>query len=120
MKLSEDDSKDDRAFAAALAEKLRAYENDVSPEISAQLLAARRAAIAEMESRSARGHWLSPFWLVPAGGLAAALAVALLWPQGPAGLPEIDENEFAAAIEMDMLDEIELVAWMLEEESNAG
>jgi hypothetical protein len=116
MKLTEDD----QAFAAALGKKLRADETEVPAEVAQRLQAARRAAVAEMEPRATQRHWFAPFWMVPAGGLVAAMAVVLLWPQGPASLPDIDEDEFAAAIEMDMLDEIELVAWMLEEESNAG
>ena len=61
--------------------------------------------------------------LLPAGGLlAAGVAAAILWPvaQSPLQLPALDDNEMAAATEMEMLDEIELIAWLLEQDADVG
>ncbi|HNP37901.1 MAG TPA: DUF3619 family protein, partial [Woeseiaceae bacterium] len=57
---------DDQAFASAAAKKLRAEETEVSPEISERLIAARRAAIREMESRAGARPFSGTRWLVPA------------------------------------------------------
>ena len=115
----------DHASIDAIERNLRHQEEALPQDVSDRLAAARRDAVARMteldESRSV--PWLSMPRLLPAGGLlAAGIATAILWPapQSPLQLPALDDNEMAAATDMEMLDEIELIAWLLEQDADVG
>ena len=115
----------DQASIDAMESNLRRQEETLPPDVTDRLAAARRAAVARMaeqdESRSV--PWLSMPRLLPAGGLlAAGVVAAILWPvpQPSLQLPALDDNEMAAATDMEMLDEIELIAWLLEQDADVG
>lgn len=120
-----DEHPQDPASIDAIESNLRRQEEALPPEVSARLAAARRAAVARMaeQDEPRRVPWLGMPGLLPAGGLlAAGVAAAILWPvaQSPLQLPALDDNEMAAATEMEMLDEIELIAWLLEQDADVG
>ena len=84
-------------------------------------LSQARAAAVEAAGRK-QGSWLSPSYLLPAGGVAAAvLAVAVFWngPEAPvttvesAALTDLDILLEGEAL--DLYEELEFYAWLLEE-----
>lgn len=107
----------ERAFAARAREVLDA--NAVPEDVAARLRDARRAAI---ESIDERPRWQTAARvLAPAGGLAAGALVALVFLRGgPAILPDADERELAAMAEMELLDDMEFVAWLVENDERGG
>jgi hypothetical protein len=121
--MNDDDKRTDggaeseRAFAQRAREALDAQ--GVPDDVAARLRQARQAAVASVDAR--------PRWagitrtLAPAGGLAAGALIALVFLRGgPAALPDMDERELAAAAEMELLDDMEFVAWLIETEDDAG
>ena len=98
--------------------RLEASELDIDPERLERLQAARRAAVAAVPAGPERG--LLGRWWVPTGAMAAAaLVLGVLLVPGPERLPPVlDAAEMSAAQEMELLDELEFVAWMLEQDSN--
>ena len=110
----------DQASIDAMESNLRRQEETLPPDVTDRLAAARRAAVARMAEQD---EWLSMPRLLPAGGLlAAGVVAAILWPvpQPSLQLPALDDNEMAAATDMEMLDEIELIAWLLEQDADVG
>ena len=107
----------DRAFADRARELLEAQR--VPDDVAARLRQARQMAV---ESVDAPSRWRGVTRLLaPAGGLAAGALVALVFLRGgPAALPDMDERELAAVAEMELLDDMEFVAWLIETEDDAG
>lgn len=104
-------------------ELLRAAEHEIEPEVTQRLLAARREAVALAdERRSSPLRW--PLGLASGGAMAAVailgLTVMLRTPQFDE-LPRLDDVELAAAQEVELLEDLEFVAWMiaLENENSA-
>lgn len=110
---------------AELVRALRERGDQVPADVAERLVRMRRSAVAELERREAlpgrRPLWP---WL---GGLAAAalaLSVALLL-SGPAA-PEpdalllADADELAAIAELDVLEDLEFLAWLEQEQLDAG
>lgn len=103
-------------FAARAREVLDAQP--LPDDVAARLRHARRAAV---ESLDARPRWGGARLLAPAGGLAAGALVALVFLRGgPVVLPEADERELAAMAEMELLDDMEFVAWLIENDAAGG
>ena len=104
-------------FERKARQRLEASEHDIDPDRLQRLQAARRAAVAAVPAAPERG--LAGRWWVPTGAMAAvALVLGLLLLPEPEGLPPVlDAAEMSAAQEMELLDELEFVAWMLEQES---
>ena len=79
--------------------------------------------MAQLEDGAAgQATWLGGArWMVPVGGAAAvAVTALLLHGEGVEQLPRLAEPELAAAMEMEILDDMEFLAWMLEEDPDAG
>lgn len=105
-----------------LEERSRTLFEDSTERLDARtrsrLTQARHAALDELKrSRSTRVRWL---WM-PAGGLAAVTAVAILislWPvgdrtsPGPGGLPLEDFDIVADGDSVEMLQDMEFYAWL--------
>ena len=89
-------------------------ERGVPVDIADRLAAARRAAVAEADSAS-RINWF------PLGGALAAalLIVALFVPRADDRLPLLNEQELAAAQDVELLEELEFVAWLVAMEEDA-
>lgn len=106
----------DNAFAERAKELLDASEDSLSPEVRARLAQMRREAVMLAESKAPFSLLES---LVPAGALAATLsAVVAFWLFATAPLPSIyeDEAQQLAAEDMELLEDLEFVAWMIMEE----
>jgi len=107
-------------WEAQATELLRHSEQQLPSETQLKLHLARRRAVAAAEQRGAsRRTW----YTVGAGGgalAAAALVLVMLSTPQALQLPNLDEEELAAAQDVELLEELEFVAWMLAmEEDNA-
>lgn len=92
-------------------------------DVQRRLRMARAEAVAQMGddvpflTRAFGGHR----WVLPAGAAAIlVLAVSLTGTDETYVMPMLDEQELAAASEMELLDDIEFLAWMLEEHASPG
>jgi len=108
------------------ADLLRAQAEQVDPAVAEQLGAMRRAAVAEMDREYPAARRRVPVLLAGLGAAAAALAVtvALLLPPaagpGPEALLLAEADEIAAVSELEVLEELEFLAWLEEEGLDAG
>lgn len=112
--MSERDDKIDAGRDAEFAQRVvEQLDQRVDDDVAARLRAARQEAVYAADRRSAR----SRLWLAPAGGAVAAAVVAaiLLREPGVAPLPMLDEQELAAATDLEFLEALEMLAWMEEE-----
>ena len=108
-------SDDDARLARAVVERLH---EDVDPDVAARLRAARQEAVYIVDRKTRR----SVPWLAPAGGDVAAAVVAVVMLREPAlaPMPALDEAEMAAAAELELLEELEMLAWLDEDMLDAG
>jgi hypothetical protein len=104
------DTRNDTAFAEAARNTLDAAV--LSGDIVERLRAARRAAV---DAADAQVIALPSRWL-PIGAMAATVlaAVLLRGPQPDSMLPLDDEAQLAAVQDLDLLENLEFVAWMVE------
>ncbi len=120
-----------KAAEARLAEALTAERDAIAPDVRERLGAMRREAVrlaeesADTPAFSLRG-WLGalPMTATAAAGLAFALAVGVWLAAAPdAGLeplPAISEAEAAVMQDLELLEELEFLAWLEEESAGAG
>ena len=113
-----------REWADALDKSVE-HNETVGPEIATQLQQARRKAVAEFENRTV-GHEL-PFawWQMGGTAAAAAVLVVLVLPyfssrqiDGVEPLPYVSDVELALAAEeeAELLENLEFVAWMVDQQ----
>jgi hypothetical protein len=100
-----------------------ARETGLPPEVRERLAALRRQAVQEADAATAGRRW--PGWAtVPVAGAAVALvlAVAVVVRQDAEviELPLISEPDVAVIQEMDLLEELEFLAWLEAEAQGAG
>ncbi|MEL6868851.1 MAG: hypothetical protein AAFO81_03535 [Pseudomonadota bacterium] len=96
--------------ARQLAEHLDA---NVEPDVMARLRAAREEAVVAAGGRTSGQPWR---WVVPMGGAVAAAALVLsLNNPSVMQLPALDEQELAAAAELELLESLEMLAWLDEQ-----
>lgn len=114
---------DELAYARHLTEPLQAGEDNLSDEIVARLYEARQQALDVTRQPQAKSWWL-PTIGVGMTGAAAVLVVVLLLPVSDAitPLPVGEDVELAAAQDLDLLEDLEFVAWMvaMEESDKLG
>ena len=123
---------DFEALEARLRERMRQEADSVPDDVAIRLAAARRRAVAEFEELPPAARWLR-FWFASGRGLGAlgataavALAVGLLLRGDdqvgtlPSGLVLADEAEIAAAQEVELLSELEFLAWLEADDVDAG
>lgn len=106
---------DESRLAKAVVERLH---EDVDPDVAARLRAARQEAVYIADRKTRR-----PVpWLAPAGGVVAAAVVATVMLREPelAPMPALDEAEMAAAAELELLEDLEMLAWLEEDMLDAG
>lgn len=111
--------RDDDAFVTRSKALLDESEATLTPEVNARLVQMRREAVRLAESLDGQGTFSAFRPLVPAGAMTATLsAVVALWLLAAAPLPSIyeDESQQLAAEEMELLEDLEFVAWMIVEE----
>ncbi|MFK8053779.1 MAG: hypothetical protein AB8F65_12505 [Woeseiaceae bacterium] len=105
---------DKKPFEQRVIEQL---EVDVDADTRDKLRQARRLAVAAAD----RPEKHSLLWLPVTGSVAAGvLAFALLRESGPEPLPQMDEQELEAALELELLEELDMLAWMASGEVDAG
>ena len=85
-----------------------------------RLTQARRAALEKLQ----RSHGPRARWWAPAGGLAAAAALAIFVfgrsGMDPTGAPPLEELEAVAAVEnIELLEDVEFYAWLAEQSQPA-
>ena len=101
-------------------EALRRSELDIDPERVQRLQQARREAVAAAERSLAVPSSSRLWWWLPTGAVAAvALVVGLMLNPAPEPIPVLDPLEMSAAQDMDLLTELEFMAWILEQENSA-
>ena len=97
--------------------------------VRARLAASRQEAVALVAEReAATGGWSFGGWFAPRGiavAAAASLAAVAVWvslsaPDGPAPLPLLSAPEVAVVQELELLEELEFLAWLEEESQGAG
>lgn len=106
---------------------LRKSEQELSETVRRQLSNARQRAIA-MQENDVVGDSRLPAWgeswkLFTGGSVLAGVALVLVLAlprSGGGGMPLLDEFEMAAAQEVELLEDLEFVAWMLAEEGDDG
>ncbi len=114
---------EDRQDQDKLAAAARRHAEEVSPKVAERLRAMRRVAASELEERPVKSV---PGWLWPAGvaaaGVALTLALLLGEPDGyaPAPLLLADTDALAVVAELDVLEELEFLAWLEEEGPDDG
>ena len=122
--MTNDNTRDSNtSFEKRAREVLLAAEHDVSPEVNGRLAAMRRAAVQELETRSGQPRRTGWFWV--SAGTVAVVVLTLglfLYPGNAPGplFDGLDEAQLAAAQDMELLEELEFLAWMEEEDRSAG
>jgi len=106
----------------ALIEHWRQRRRQVDPEVAHRLAAARHRAVALLDEPSQPAlPRLLPWGSALAGAAALALAIGL-WPgsgdEGLAPLPLVDADEMAAAQDLELLEELEFIAWLDEQQAD--
>lgn len=105
-----------QGWAATAGQHLRDAEQQVPSDVQLKLQAARRAAVMAAEQADQQAQTLSPWYAFGASsGVLAAAAVVIVLMSNPAmmELPNLNEQELAAAQEVELLEDLEFVAWML-------
>ena len=104
-----------------IKEALNRCSEQLDPASLDRLNQIRRKALDQQKTSS---KVRKPLLWVPAGGVATAAIVAMLWyePQQPVINQGLEDFELLTSeTELEMLDDMEFVAWMmLEDPSNAG
>ncbi len=110
---------DDDRFVEQSRQALRRSENELDADVQSRLRLARRQAIASIEER--RPKFMRPWVFAPIGSMAAvALAVGIYLSQGGDELSFPGNEEFTVAQDMELLEELEFVAWMVLENEQAS
>ncbi|MGE0623794.1 MAG: hypothetical protein AB7I04_08750 [Pseudomonadales bacterium] len=106
-----------------LVELTRESLGNVDPAVAARLAAMRREAVAMAEDAAFNPTWLdrlfAPGGLAAAGavlGLTVAAWIALRPTDDSLVLPVLAESEIAVVQELELLEELEFLAWLEEEE----
>lgn len=120
----------------SLTEQLRSaldeHTANLDPTLLQRLDAARDHALASLNTRPAVSttrwqqrwsEWLNRYTLIPAGGLAAAALVAMVWlnTMPTPAHPGIQDFELLSAdASLDLLEELEFAEWLLFAEEEEG
>ena len=117
----------DDEFEARLERTLRNRGGEVPPDVAERLAAMRREALLEIPEKTGVTSWLRNWQLlVPVGAAAVAMFVALFVGVLLNGDEEILQipmtlgNETVVVQEIEILEELEFLAWLEEEDQGAG
>jgi hypothetical protein len=117
----------DDEFEARLERTLRDRGQQVPQDVAERLALMRREALLEIPEKTKFLSWLSNWQLVlPVGAAGAALVVVLFVPGLFSGEEEILQipltlgNETVVFQEIEILEELEFLAWLEEEDEGAG
>jgi hypothetical protein len=117
----------DDEFEARLERTLRDRGQQVPQDVAERLALMRREALLEIPEKTKFLSWLSNWQLIlPVGAAGAALVVVLFVPGLFSGEEEILQipltlgNETVVFQEIEILEELEFLAWLEEEDEGAG
>ncbi len=117
----------DGALERSARDVLRSSEAQLGTDINQRLQRARMQAVAAAEGNDRQPDKLQSVlhagrrWLFPlTGTVAVAVFAFVLMPRNPQEQMVPDDLEMAAVADMDMLEELEFVAWLEEEDPHAG
>ncbi len=122
------ESDKDGHLEEAVQAALRAEREQLPADVRSRLAASRRDAVAILEdSETGTQGWSLAALLAPRGlavAAAASVAAIALWvglstPEDPA-LPLISAPEVAVVQDLELLEELEFLAWLEEESQGAG
>jgi len=105
-----------------LMEHWRRRRRQVDPAVAERLAAARRQAVALLDGpeQTAAPRFLP--WGAALTSAAALLLAVVFWPGANDGalapLPPMDADELAAAQDLELLEELEFIAWLDEQQAD--
>jgi hypothetical protein len=114
------DKQPDSDFESRLQRALAPKAGGVTPDVAERLAAMRRNAVAQLDHRTGFGWGRAAFVTAFATVVLAAGVFLMFDDASVPAMPAADEPEFAAAQEMDVLVELEFLAWLEEEATDAG
>lgn len=104
---------EDQQWAERAGQQLRSQEHAIAQNAQARLRSARSQAL-QAASEPSRSWFVWPAWC--AGTVSAAVFAWIVFITDPVEvLPVMDDLEMAAAQDVELLEELEFVAWMLAE-----
>lgn len=103
-----------RDWAHTAGERLRNAELQIPADVQLKLQDARRAAVMSAETATPQ-PWQPWYATAASGTVVAVAALVIVLMSGPQmiEIPNLNEQELAAAQEVELLEELEFVAWML-------
>jgi hypothetical protein len=114
------DKQPDSEFETRVQRALEPKTRGVSPDVAERLAAMRRTAVAQLDHRTGF-RWGGAAFATAFATVVLAAGVFLMFDGASVPvMPAADEPEFAAAQEMDVLVELEFLAWLEEEVTDAG
>ncbi|MCZ6711923.1 MAG: DUF3619 family protein [Gammaproteobacteria bacterium] len=117
-----DDKRSESDFEARLQHALESSTNDIDPEIVERLASMRRSAVAQIDQRqTSRLRGWVPVYAAAFATVVVAFGVFLFRGDGLVEMmPAADEPEIAAAQNVELLTELEFLAWLEETATDAG
>ncbi len=114
-------STDDQALEALARASLDDSVAHLDASTLSQLNRARQAALAETRKPFIQRHWL-PLGAAACAVFALAIALPLLKPGAPAveTLPGVEEAYTSAAEDAELLEDLDLVLWLMENEDHTS
>ena len=91
--------------------------------VNERLVAMRRSAVQEMDTRATSQLQTPWFWASAGATLVTVFALGLFLYSGNVPAPmfdDVSEAQLAATQDMELLEELEFLAWLEEEAVNAG
>ncbi len=102
------------ALAKRAGQRLRESEREVTPDISQRLAEARRNAVAVADVQSGKRSFTAVNrWLGLGAVAAGVLAVAVMLRAPIESMPDADDLDLVVAQEVELLEDLEFVAWMV-------
>lgn len=105
-----------------LMEHWRRRRQQVDPAVAERLAAARQQAVALLDGPERKALPRLLPWGAALTSAAALLLAIVFWPgpgdSGLAPLPLVDADELAAARDLELLEELEFIAWLDEQQAD--
>ena len=107
------DEKPDDGYERLQAQLRVHTDAELAPEIAARLSAIRRQAVAAAWKTPAPSKALRWGWMaVPAAAAALLLTIGVNLFEADPDFPMLDEQELAAAEDLELLEDLEFLAWL--------
>ena len=113
--------RDTQEFERQVVSALERSELDIHPDRLQRLQQARREAVAAAEAAGPVATRVAWWWLPTGAAAAVALTVGLMLSGNDQPVPLLlDPAEMSAAQDLELLTDLEFMAWMLEQEQMDG